>query len=41
MSAGAMLVSRFSERLRDPLRGYALIELAVGLIGLVFHEVYQ
>jgi spermidine synthase len=41
MSAGAMLVSRFSERLRDPLRGYALIELAVGLIGLVFHEIYQ
>ena len=31
MSAGAMLVSRYSERLRDPLRGYALIELAVGL----------
>lgn len=41
MSAGAMLVSRFSERLRDPLRGYAFIELAVGLIGLVFHEIYQ
>jgi spermidine synthase len=41
MSAGAMLVSRFSERLRDPLRGYALIELAVGLIGLVFHDIYQ
>ena len=41
MSAGAMVVSRFSERLRDPLRGYALIELAVGLIGLVFHDVYQ
>ena len=41
MSAGAMLVSRFSERLRDPLRGYSLIELAVGLIGLVFHEIYQ
>ena len=41
MSAGAMVVSRFSERLRDPLRGYALIELAVGLIGLVFHDLYQ
>jgi spermidine synthase len=41
MSAGAILVSRFSERLREPLRGYALIELAVGLIGLVFHEIYQ
>ena len=31
MSAGAMIVSRYSERLRDPLKGYALIELAVGL----------
>jgi spermidine synthase len=41
MSAGAMVISRFSERLKDPLRGYALIELAVGLIGLVFHEIYQ
>ena len=41
MSAGAMLVSRHSERLTDPLKGYALIELAVGLIGLVFHEIYQ
>jgi spermidine synthase len=40
MSAGAMLVSRFSERLREPLRGYALIELSVGMIGLVFHEIY-
>src|SRR5687767_6454442 len=26
MSAGAVLVSRFSERLRDPLRGYAMVE---------------
>ncbi len=41
MSAGAMAVSRFSDRLADPLKGYALIELAVGLIGLVFHEIYQ
>ena len=41
MSAGAMMVSRHSERLTDPLKGYALIELAVGLIGLVFHEIYQ
>ena len=41
MSAGAMVVSRFSDRLADPLKGYALIELAVGLIGLVFHEIYQ
>ena len=41
MSAGAMLVSRYTDRLKDPLRGYALIELAVGLIGIVFHDVFH
>jgi spermidine synthase len=38
MALGAAVVSRFSERLRDPLYGYAMIELAVGLLGLVFHD---
>jgi predicted membrane-bound spermidine synthase len=41
MSAGATVVSRFSDRLRDPLRGYALVELAVGLIGMIFHEAFN
>ncbi len=41
MSAGAMVVSRYSERLREPLQGYAYIEFAVGCIGLVFHELFQ
>jgi predicted membrane-bound spermidine synthase len=41
MSAGAMLVSRFSARVRDPLQGYAIIEFAVGCIGLIFHDAYQ
>ena len=40
MSAGAWAVGRRSERIRDPLRAYALIELAVGVIGLVFHELF-
>jgi predicted membrane-bound spermidine synthase len=40
MSAGAYLVGRRSERIRDPLRAYALIELAIGVIGLVFHDVF-
>jgi predicted membrane-bound spermidine synthase len=40
MSVGAMLVGRRSERLRDPLVGYALVELAVGAIGLLFHDAY-
>jgi predicted membrane-bound spermidine synthase len=38
MAIGAVLVSRFSERLRDPLYGYALVELGVGLLGLAFHD---
>ncbi len=41
MSAGAMVVSRFSERVREPLQGYAIVEFAVGCIGIVFHDVYQ
>ncbi|MGN6391312.1 MAG: fused MFS/spermidine synthase [Gemmatimonadales bacterium] len=41
MSLGAMLVSRWSARLRQPLYGYVAVEFAVGCIGLVFHEVYQ
>jgi len=40
MSAGAMYVGRRSERVRNPLVWYALVELAVGLIGLVFHDVF-
>jgi predicted membrane-bound spermidine synthase len=39
MALGATVVSRRSERLEDPLRGYALVELAIGLIGLAFHDV--
>ena len=41
MSAGAMVVSRFSERVREPLQGYAIVEFVVGCIGLVFHEIFQ
>ena len=40
MSAGAMFVGRRSERVRQPLLWYALVELAVGVIGLVFHDVF-
>src|SRR6266571_4230311 len=40
MSVGALLVGRYSERLRQPLYWYAIIELATGLIGLVFHDVF-
>ena len=38
MALGAMLVSRRSARLGDPLYGYAVIEVLVGIVGLVFHD---
>ncbi len=38
MALGAMLVSRRSARLEDPLYGYAVIEVLIGLVGLVFHD---
>ena len=40
MSAGATIASRRSARLREPLLWYALVELAVGLLGLVFHDAF-
>src|SRR6185503_21068589 len=38
MSIGAQLVGRRSSKLRSPLLWYAGVELAVGLIALVFHD---
>ena len=40
MSLGAYQVSRRTDSLANPLRGYALIELAVGGIGLAFHPIF-
>ena len=40
MSAGAMIVGRRAERVRRPLLWYALVELVVGSIGLVFHDAF-
>ena len=40
MSAGALAIGRRAERVRDPLRWYALIELAVGVIGFFFHDLF-
>ena len=40
MAVGAMLVARWTDRLREPLFGYALVEAAVGLVGLLFHDLY-
>ena len=40
MSIGALAVSRRAERVRNPLLWYAVVELVVGLIGLVFHDAF-
>jgi predicted membrane-bound spermidine synthase len=40
MSVGAMVVGQRSTRLKEPLLWYAGIELIVGVIGLVFHQIY-
>jgi spermidine synthase len=40
MSLGAFLVGRRSERLTRPLFWYAMVELATGVIGLVFHDIF-
>src|SRR5688500_19369073 len=40
MALGALAVGRRSETLRQPLVWYAGIEILVGLIGLVFHDVF-
>ena len=40
MSAGALVAGRRTASLAEPLRWYAYVELAVGLLGLVFHDVF-
>ena len=40
MAIGAMLVGRWTERLKEPLFGYALVEALIGIVGLVFHDIY-
>lgn len=39
MAIGALLVSRRTTRIRDPLYAYALIELVIGALGMIFHDV--
>ena len=41
MSLGAALAARMSHRIREPLIGYAAVEITVGLIGLVFHDTFR
>jgi spermidine synthase len=41
MSAGAAIASRYTERIKDPLIGYAAAEIIVGLMGLFFHDIFR
>ena len=41
MSAGAALAAHRSVRIKDPLIGYAIIEVVVGVLGLFFHEIFE
>ncbi|HEU5217687.1 MAG TPA: hypothetical protein VFU23_03465, partial [Gemmatimonadales bacterium] len=38
MGLGALLVSRRSSRMRDPLFIYAIVEALIGVLGLAFHD---
>ena len=40
LAAGAWIAGRASQRLANPLRWYAAVELAVGLAALVFHPIF-
>jgi len=40
LALGAWLCARRAERLRNPLRTYALIEAAIGILALLFHRVF-
>ncbi len=40
MSVGAFAISGRTERIRRPLLWYAVVELVIGLLGIVFHDVF-
>jgi len=41
MAVGALAVGRRVERIREPLRGYAIVEALIGLAGLLFHPLFE
>ena len=41
MAIGAWLVSRFTLRIRNLLLGYAIAELGIGILAILFHRVFQ
>ena len=40
MAIGAWACARYAARIRNPLKGYAVAELVIGLMALVFHWVF-
>ena len=40
MAMGAALVARYGQRWRNLVRGYAIVEAVIGLLGLIFHWVF-
>jgi spermidine synthase len=40
LALGSWLCARVAERIRNPLRAYAAVEAAIGLLALVFHSVF-
>ena len=40
MSVGAAITARRSSRIKEPLVVYSIVEVVVGLLGLVFHDVF-
>jgi spermidine synthase len=40
MAIGSWLLGRITERIRDPLLVYALVEALIGLVALFFHAIY-
>src|SRR5687767_4536164 len=41
MAIGAWLVSRFTLRIRNLLLGYAIAELGIGILAILFHRIFQ
>lgn len=41
MAAGSVVAARYSSRINNPLRCYALIEALIGVCALVFHQCFE
>lgn len=41
MAAGAAWIARAGQRWRNLIRGYAIVEVGIGVLGLLFHKIYE